>query len=351
MKTHVRNDPAGVTEFALIGAGYWAKFQLAAWQEIPAARCVAVVDSDLQKARCLGESLQIDQCFDDIRCMLSECRPRFVDIVTSAESHAELIQVAASQHVDVICQKPLAPDLETARNVVQYCVDEGVVLLVHENWRWQRPLRALKQVLDKAPIGRIFRAKLSYNNSFPVFDNQPMLKELDKFILSDMGLHLFDVLRFLFGEPKRLYCEINKSRSDIHGEDVGSVLYRTVNDVTVLCTMSYASRLEHDRFPETRILVEGELGTIELDDDYWVSVTTTEGTNRRRYPPPYYPWVDSRYALVQASMVDCHLHLLGCLIQRKQAETSAEDNLKTLAMVDAAYRAADNHQVIHFPPI
>ena len=344
--THVQQHHGEVIEFALIGAGYWAEYQLAAWLEIPTARCVAVVDIDADRASRLCEAFQVDRHFTDIRKMFAECRPRFVDIVTSVDSHVELIEAAAGEQVDVICQKPLAPDLEAARMIVQRCNDEGVMLLVHENWRWQRPIRALKEVLDSNPIGRIFRARLNYNNSFHVFDNQPFLKKVDKFILSDMGTHLFDVLRFLFGEPGRLFCEINRSRSDIQGEDVASVLYRTVDDVSVLCSMSYASRMEHDRFPETLILVEGEAGTVELSHDYWISVTTREGTTRRRHPPRYYKWVDSRYELVQSSMVDCHRHLLDSIIKQTPAETCAEDNLGTLAMVDAAYRSAASQEAI-----
>ena len=342
----VQDHPEEVTNFALIGAGYWAEYQLAAWREIPTAHCVAVVDLDLKKAARLAQTCHVDRYFDNMGSMFAECRPRFVDIVTSVESHVELIDAAAREHVDVICQKPLTMDLKAARKIAQRCDEEGVMLLVHENWRWQRPIRSLKQVLDGHPIGRVFRARLNYDNSFPVFDNQPSLKKLDRFILSDMGPHLFDVLRFLFGEPGRLSCEINRSRSDIQGEDVASVLYRTIDDISILCSMSYATRLEHDCFPETLILVEGEAGTIELTHDYWINITTHEGTTRRRSPPPDYPWVDPRYELVQSSMVDCHRHLLDSVIYQTPAETCAKDNLKTLAMVDAAYRAAASHQVI-----
>ena len=43
--------------------------------------------------------------------------------------------------------------------------------------------------------------------------------------------------------------------------------------------MSYASRVEHDRFPETYVLVEGERGSVELGPDYWIRVTTAQGTH------------------------------------------------------------------------
>ena len=73
------------------------------------------------------------------------------------------------------------------------CREAGVPLLVNENFRWQTPLRALQAVLRTRGIGQVFRGRIQYANSFPVFDNQPFLKELPQFILADMGTHIFDV--------------------------------------------------------------------------------------------------------------------------------------------------------------
>ena len=55
---------------------------------------------------------------------------------------------------------------------------------------------------------------------------------------------------------------------------------------TVVCEMSYASRVEHDRFPETFVVAEGERGSVELGPDYWLRVTTDAGTSSRRVAPP-----------------------------------------------------------------
>ncbi len=90
--------------------------------------------------------------------------------------------------------------------MVNACRSAGVPLLVHENWRWQAPLRAVKHVLDSGRLGTIVRGRIDYANSFPVFDNQPFLKELEQFILTDIGTHILDVARFLWGEADELYC-------------------------------------------------------------------------------------------------------------------------------------------------
>jgi D-apiose dehydrogenase len=84
---------------------------------------------------------------------------------------------------------------------------------------------------------------------FPVFRNQPFLRELDQFILTDIGSHVLDTARFLFGEMTSLYCQTRRVHADIRGEDVATVVMRSASGATVTCNMAYAENaLEHDRF-------------------------------------------------------------------------------------------------------
>jgi len=104
--------------------------------------------------------------------------------------------------------------------------------------------------------------------------------------------------------------------------------------------------LEHDAFPETFVLVEADRGSLELAQDFWVRVTTESGTHAKRYPPPSYPWALPDYAIAHSSMVPCNTNLLQGIRGDGQAETTAEDNLKTLRLVHAAYESARSNQVV-----
>jgi predicted dehydrogenase len=65
-------------------------------------------------------------------------------------------------------------------------------------------------------------------------------------------------------------------------------------------------------------------------------------------PPPRYAWADPRYDVVHASGVPCNANLLRALRGEGPAETTAEDNLKTLRLVFAAYDAAASGDVVRF---
>jgi predicted dehydrogenase len=86
--------------------------------------------------------------------------------------------------------------------------------------------------------------------------------------------------------------------------------------------------------------VEGNKGTAEIAKDYWLRITTESGTYARRYPPAWYPWVDPNYHVIHSSIVPCNAQLLQVMRGQAAAETSAEDNLKTLKLVVAAYESA-----------
>jgi len=241
----------------------------------------------------------------------------------------------------------MSTNLATGEEVVRACTERSIPFFVHENWRWQTPIRELKRILDSGEIGQLFRARIDFNTSFPVFENQPSLRQLPELILADLGVHLLDTVRFLFSEADRLTCQIHQVTSGIAGEDVATVLLAMENGMTVSCNLSFASRLESERFPETFIIVEGDKGSVELAPDYWIRRTHNKETRAARYPPKSYPWADPSYALVHASIVECHRNLAGALRGMCRGETTGADNLKSLRLVFAEYESARAQQTVH----
>jgi len=332
--------------FAIFGTGFWSRFQLAGWQELEGVECVALYNRTRAKAEALARAFDVPAVYDDAEELLRREPLDFIDIITNVETHSQFVHLVAAHELPVICQKPMATSLEEAEHMVRVCRETGVPFFVHENWRWQTPIRQVKRVLSEKGIGNPFRARIHYCSSFPVFDNQPSLKELEQFILTDMGSHILDVARFLFGEAESVYCQTYRVHRDIKGEDVATVMMKMGNGTTVVCEISYASRTEHERFPETYIFVEGEMGSLELGPDYWLRVTTVDGTHARRYPPPRYAWAQPTHDVVHSSIVACNANLLQALRGEGPAETRGEDNLKTVRLIFAAYESAASGQAI-----
>ena len=144
-----------------------------------------------------------------------------------------------------------------------------------------------------------------------------------------------------------MYCQVHRVHSDVKGEDIATVMMMIGGRTTVTCELGYPENyMEHEYFPQTMILVEGDKGSAEVARDYWVRVTTKDGTQARRYPPVWYPWVDPAYHVIHASIVPTNANLLQALRGEGPAETTGEDNVKTLKLVFAAYESARNGKVV-----
>ena len=332
--------------FALFGAGFWSNYQLPGWLETGLVQCVAVCDPNRDKAQALAEQWGVANVYTAAEELFAHETLDFVDLCSPVETHVPLAKMAADRGLNVVCQKPLAPSLDEAAELVDYCAQKGVLLLVNENWRWQDPLRRLKAQLNTGHIGTPFRARIDYRNSFPVFDNQPFLKTLKQFIITDMGTHILDVARYLFGEATSLYCHTQTIHKDIAGEDVATVMLKMANGMSVVVEMSYASPREHDRFPEVYIEIEGDEGFLDLGPDFWIRETSSQGTLAQRTVPVHYPWANPQYDLIHTSIVACQTHLAQALAGLAPAETTGADNLKTLQLVYKAYDSAAQGQSV-----
>ena len=331
--------------FAVFGTGFWSRYQLAAWQEVKGARCVALYNRTRPKAEKLAAEFGVPAVYNDPEELLGIEQLDFVDIITDPSTHEQFVGMVAARGLPVICQKPMAPSLEAAGRMVEGCSRAGVPFFVHENWRWQPQIRAFKEELEARCTGPLFRARIDYISNAAVWEQQPFLKEASEFILADMGSHILDVARFLFGEARAVYCQTRRVHKELRGEDVATVMMRMESGATVVCNLAYAGHTEQGHGLQTFVLAEGALGSAELGPGYRVSTTTAKGTRSRCCPPPCYPWADPERAAVHASIVPCNADLLKG-VTGGRAETTGEDNLKTVRLVYAAYASARTDRVV-----
>ncbi|MCK8493671.1 MULTISPECIES: Gfo/Idh/MocA family protein [Spirosoma] len=340
-------------KFAVIGTGFWANYQIPAWFEVGGVELIALYNRTRAKAERVAQQFGVPNVYDTIDELLDNHAHEldFVDIITDVDTHVLFTTKAAERGLDVICQKPMGPSLNDAQQMLTVCQQAGVRLYIHENFRWQTPIRALKSVLDSGVIGKPFKARVSFCSAFPVFDNQPFLADLDQFILTDIGSHILDICRFLFGEAESLYCQTTRVNPQINGEDVANVLLRMESGLTCYAEMSYASLLEREAFPQTLVSVEGAAGSVVLTNDYVLKTTTANGTVTTHATPPNYSWADPDYAVVHSSIVACNQNLLADLQEPDRqgaglAETTGADNFETVRLVYAAYDSAKRNEVI-----
>ncbi|MBZ9906407.1 Gfo/Idh/MocA family oxidoreductase [Mesorhizobium sp. BR115XR7A] len=331
---------------ALIGCGFFAVNQMHAWRDIEGAAIIAVCDRDAERLKIVGDQFGVTRRYTDAAELFAAETLDFVDIATTVGSHRPLVEMAAAHGVPVICQKPFAPTLADAKAMVKACADAGVPLMVHENFRWQSPIQAVRAVLDSGEIGTPFFGRISFRSGYDVFSGQPYLATGKRFIIEDLGIHILDIARFLLGDVSSLTARTKRINPAIAGEDVATILMDHAGGATSVVDCSYATKLAVEPFPETLIELDGSDGTIRLAQGYRLTVTGKSGTRVSDVSPPLLPWASRPWHNIQESVAAIQRHWVDCLASGQEPATSGADNLRTFALVEAAYAGAASREPV-----
>ena len=120
--------------------------------------------------------------------------------------------------------------------------------------------------------------------------------------------------------------------------------------VTSVVDCSYATRRQPETFPQSLLEIDGDIGTLRLDADYKLTV---QGKTQmeKDVSPKLLPWAEKPWHNIQESVHTIQQHFVDCLTSGLEPETSGADNLKTLALVEAAYLSAAQDRKIDLSKI
>ncbi len=326
---------------ALIGCGFFAENHMNAWTSLGGAEIVAVCDLDLAKAKSMAATFGIAGVYDNPEELFRNEVLDFVDVATTVESHLPLVKLACGHAKTVICQKPFAENMNDAHEMVDAAKQAGSNLIVHENFRWQRPFLDMKALINEGVIGTPHFAHFSFRHGYNHYVNQPYLAEIDRFAIMDVGLHLFDIARHFMGEVSSLSCSTQSLNPLVHGEDAFTALLKMENGATCICDCSFYSKFDPEPFPNTAAAIEGDKGTLQLDRYNQLTVHTASGAVTRSADSEVPDWGGKPWHCVQDSVMNFQQHAIDVMNGRAKPRPSGEDNLKTMALALAAYDAAE----------
>lgn len=125
-----------------------------------------------------------------------------VAVVTPPDLHYEMTMTALDAGLHVLCEKPLAYNVQQAREMYETAQKKGVVHLTYLTWRWRPHIRYIKELIEEDYIGRCFSLRLSWVAGF-WRDNEYSWRVDNKRssgILSELGTHMIDMARWFAGD-------------------------------------------------------------------------------------------------------------------------------------------------------
>src|SRR5262249_20366532 len=200
--------------------------------DVPEIELVGYVDSDPYALDIAKEELQAppEMCFESLGEAISATGPEAVLNTTALPGHVPVTRAALNAGLHVLLEKPFAPTLGAAHELVDVAANAGLILMISQNYRYFPAPRAIAEIVKDGRLGRLHEVAIDfrrYSSAGPAGRGRHHLEEQP--LLVDMSIHHFDLLRLIVGsEPLRIYCEAwNPKWTDFSGPSatVASIVF------------------------------------------------------------------------------------------------------------------------------
>jgi predicted dehydrogenase len=319
----------------LIGAGWVSRHHLIAWRALAdEAAVVAIADPSSENAATRASEFGIETTYGSASEMLAQGGLDAVDIAAPRAAHADLVRLAASYRLPILCQKPLAPTLAEAEALVAEVASKAR-LMVHENWRFRAYYRQAAEWLRAGDIGAVTAARLTLLTSgtladehgrYPALERQPFMRHEARMLVAEVLIHHLDTLRMLLGPMKVTASELSQTCPDLMGEDGAVIQLRARSGAAISVFASFAAH-GHPAAASDWLEILGYDGAIRLDGPI-LSRVGHSPLNRE------YDLTETYQGSYNAT-ID---HFVNALRSDMPFETSPEDNLETLRLVEDCYK-------------
>ncbi|WP_299391755.1 Gfo/Idh/MocA family protein [Pelagibius sp.] len=323
-----------------VGTGYFSQFHYDGWARIAEARLVGVCDRDAVGAQKVAE-MHGATPYVSVAEMLAQENLDLLDIIAPPPAHLDLIRQAAARKVAVICQKPFCQTLEEAEEAVTLCEEAGVLLVVHENFRFQPWHQKARALIEEGRLGRIYQAGFRLRpgdgqGPEAYLDRQPYFQKMERFLVHETAIHLIDVFRFLLGEATGVYAALRRLNPAIAGEDAGFILLDFEDGARGLFDGNRLAdhAAENRRLTMGEMLIEGSGGSLRLDGEGRLYLRPFGGNMEEVIT---YPWENKGFG------GDCvfHLqrHVVDHLLSGSPVMNAGRDYLANLRIEEAVYES------------
>lgn len=195
------NKPVG---WAIVGTGMLADtFVAPALKTMKSVKLVAVHSRDRLRGIAFATKYQIERSYDSYSEMLADPEVEAVHIITPNNLHAPQTIEAAKAGKHVLCEKPMANSIEECERMIEACKENRVKLGVGFQMRFHPAHLEACKIISSGKIGDVTLATLQYSHgltgTWAGWRADPAMSGGGGALLG-MGIHLIDLLRYLFGQ-------------------------------------------------------------------------------------------------------------------------------------------------------
>lgn len=326
----------------LLGLGFWGRNWIKLIHETERCELAGVAGAEAELEQIAAQyGLPKEICFTDFREAIQNTQAEIAVVVLPGVLHAEADEMALARGMSVITEKPLAMNLEQAKQLLDIKARyPQQKFMTSQNYRWRPHNQAIRNAITSGMIGTVENITVNFRKQE---DLQGYRAGLAQPLLEDVCIHHFDIIRFFTGKNcKSVYCRSYRPGwSLFQGRPNTEALLTLEGGIQVSYTGSWAARGRETSW-DGDFIITGSKGCLVLDanDDVWFyehkqneAVVMASGAQQGvRLDKPEMPFTEMAYGF--------HM-MMDCLEQDKRPETTLEDNFHSYAMVCACLRSVE----------
>jgi len=298
----------------------------------------AICDRDAERARRVASAYPGLEVAGSAEELLADPAIDVVDIAIDPASQVPLAEAAARAGRHVLCQKPLAPTLEQARDLVERCRGLPGARAVNQQMRWEPITAEVKRRLDDGDLGTPVAATI-HTNLDADFPAGHWLAAEPRLMTLFGTIHFLDSARFLFGEPARLTARLRRDPAQVARGEMWINAWVEWDSGLLLAINERYTNWAGDQLSTMR--VEGTKGTVRGRFGIWDAYPEPNAGTVEFKAHGDAAWTAAREGetWLPGAFAFPMLRLQDAIANGTEAPTSWEDHLRTLALVEAVYES------------
>lgn len=284
----------------------------------------------------------LDRVYTDYVEMIENEKPDIIGLATNPESHMGIVERIAGMGIKgILCEKPIALSLEDADRMIAACKKNDVVLMVMHNRRFNSLYREAKRIIENGEIGIVNSVVGICQGCKP---NKSWQSDFEGPLLHD-ATHLFDILRYLFGDVDYVQSAVEKDKPSSKVEDSAYSILHFRNGIYAMTMVN--ERTDYMRF---ELEIQGSKGKIVI--------ATNEARLYKVFDSPYssgfkelkeveYPKAEGKAI---NPYMEAYSELIDAIDNGKATSSTAYDGREALDIIMAIYESEmKNQEKIELP--
>jgi len=332
---------------AIIGAGNVGRIRASVIQRSPDCRLRIVADTEVSRAETLAREFGAKATGDWIE-LLDYPEVDIVLVCTPTKFHGEAARKSLLHGKHVLCEKPLARSVAEAEEMLSAAEQAGRILKTGFNYRHMAHVRKAKELVDAGALGPLYFVRCTYGHGGRPGYEKSWCTDQDLSgggVLLEQGIHILDLVRYLLGEPAQVMAQIPRFFWNFPVvEDNCFLLLRTESSQIAQIHVSWTQWVNVLSFE-----IFGRDGYLHLTgrDGHYGPQRLIWGQRQENHGRPKEQGFD--FPASDDSWEQEWKEFLDAIRTKREPLGCAEDGLRALYLVEAAYRSAQSQEWVGVP--